>query len=144
MLSRVWVERAGSESAVFGGARPWSDLVDMPIDTVYMSMDMPCHATLCYAWLLLSLTLSLSLSSFLFVSFPSPPLRSHTRPPCSSILLISSRDFFVPSSSPSNVTVPSLSLLYSVTLFLLLGIFLLASDNGFRAGDDTDVLVDVR
>lgn len=49
MLSRVWVERAGSESAVFGGARSLSDLVDMPIDTVYMSMDMPCHATLCYA-----------------------------------------------------------------------------------------------
>lgn len=47
MLSRVWVERAGSESAVFGGARPLSDLVDMPIDTVYMSMDMLCHATLC-------------------------------------------------------------------------------------------------
>lgn len=47
MLSRVWVERAGSESVVFGDARPLSDLVDMPIDTVYMSMDMLCHATLC-------------------------------------------------------------------------------------------------
>lgn len=49
MLPRVWVERAGSASALLGGARQPSDLVDMPIDTVYMSMDMPvsCHAKLC-------------------------------------------------------------------------------------------------
>lgn len=49
MLPRVWVERAGSESALLGRARPLSDLVDMPIDTVYMSMDMPCRAVLSYA-----------------------------------------------------------------------------------------------
>lgn len=73
MLSRVWVERAGSESAVLGGVRSLSDLVDMPIDTVYMSMDMPCHATLCYAcaWLLLSLSPPLHLSLSLFPLFLS-------------------------------------------------------------------------
>ena len=49
MLPPVWVERAGSESARLGRARPLSDLVDMPIDTVYMSMDMPCRSTLSYA-----------------------------------------------------------------------------------------------
>ena len=46
MLPPVWVERAGSESARLGRPRPLSDLVDMPIDTVYMSMDMSCRATL--------------------------------------------------------------------------------------------------
>lgn len=51
MLPRVWVERAGSESAALGGARPRSALVDMPIDTVYMSMDMPCRTMLNYALL---------------------------------------------------------------------------------------------
>lgn len=94
-----------------------SDLVDMPIDTVYMSMDMPCHATLCYAcaWLLLSLSPSLSLSlspsvsSLHLVLFTSSP-RPRIPPPCSSILLISSRDFFVPSFPPSHVISPSLSL----------------------------------
>lgn len=79
MLSRVWVERAGSESAVFGGARPLSDLVDMPIDTVYMSMDMPCHATLCYACACSPLSLPLhfappfpTLSFFLSLRLVSP------------------------------------------------------------------------
>lgn len=73
MLSRVWVERAGSESAVFGGARPLSDLVDMPIDTVYMSMDMlvPCYAMLC-----LCLVASLSLSPSFSRSLPPPPALS--------------------------------------------------------------------
>lgn len=89
MLSRVWVERAGSESAVLGGSRPLSDLVDMPIDTVYMSMDMPCHATLCYA-VPGYLSLSLLLSPSLF--FPSLPHHSVlirgllVLPSCSSLL----------------------------------------------------------
>lgn len=56
MLSRVWVERAGSESAVFGGARPLSDLVDMPIDTCICLWI--CCAMLRYAcaWLPFSLS----------------------------------------------------------------------------------------
>lgn len=58
MLPPVWVERAGSESACLGRARPLSDLVDMPIDTVYMSMDMPCRGT---AKAMLSLSLSFCL-----------------------------------------------------------------------------------
>jgi len=122
MLSRVWVERAGSESAVFGGARPLSDLVDMPIDTVYMSYGyaVPCYAMLCLCLLAslfllspspfprpsltnsLSLSLSLSLPPRILV-LPS----SCVWPPCSSILLISPRDFFVPSFPPSHVISPS-------------------------------------
>lgn len=75
MLSRVWVERAGSESAVFGGARPLSDLVDMPIDTVYMSYGyaVPCYAMLCLCLVTSLPSLSfppllLSLSLFVFLS----------------------------------------------------------------------------
>ena len=49
MLPWVWVERAEPESRAFGKSRVSSDLVDMPIDTVYMSMDMPCHAMPRYA-----------------------------------------------------------------------------------------------
>lgn len=120
MLSRVWVERAGSESAVFGGARPLSDLVDMPIDTVYMSMDMPCHATLCYACAFslspppslsfplspLSLSLSLSSPPHLFVL-----IRGFLVPPsCSSLLVTSLSPLFL---FPRNF--PSLSLFRSVT-----------------------------
>lgn len=41
MLLRGWVERAEPESGAFGRLRLRSALVDMPIDTVYMSMDMP-------------------------------------------------------------------------------------------------------
>lgn len=102
MLSRVWVERAGSESVVFGGARPLSDLVDMPIDTVYMSMDMPCHATLCYACASSPLSLSLSLPSslprspaalFLSFSLAASSLSGLIRsllvlPSCSSLLAL--------------------------------------------------------
>lgn len=66
MLPPVWVERAGSESACLGRARPLSDLVDMPIDTVYMSMDMPCRGT---AKAMLSLSAIPLLSSCLL--FPS-------------------------------------------------------------------------
>lgn len=139
MLSRVWVERAGSESAVFGGARPLSDLVDMPIDTVYMSMDMLCHATLCLCPLVPSLSLS---------PFASSSLRPHTWPPCSSILLISPRvtlGFFVPSFSPSHVISPA-----SLRLSLVLNFFLLRDrpsrfhPRHTRAGDGAGVLVGER
>lgn len=153
MLSRVWVERAGSESAVFGGARPLSDLVDMPIDTVYMSMDMLCHATLC-----LCLVASLSsLPPSLFPTrilplcpspFVSSTLRPHMWPPCSSILLISPRvtlGFFVPSFSPSHVISPASLRLSSVLNFFLL----LRRPSRFRqrlsrAADDIYVLVGER
>lgn len=104
MLSRVWVERAGSESAVFGGARPLSDLVDMPIDTVYMSMDMPCHATLCYAC-------AFSLSPPPSLSFPLSPLSlslSLSSPPHLFVLI---RGFLVPPSC-SSLLVTSLSPLF--------------------------------
>lgn len=87
MLPRVWVERAGSKSALFGRARPGSVLVDMPIDTVYMSMDMPpCRATL------------RSLASC-----PTPRVTSHypRRSPFSSIV----RSFFIyTGTSPYNAS----------------------------------------
>lgn len=77
MLPPVWVERAGSESARLGRARPLSDLVDMPIDTVYMSMDMPCRSTLSYAskldYSLLS-SVFYSLASRNWPPFPPFPL----------------------------------------------------------------------
>jgi len=116
MLSRVWVERAGSESAVFGGARPLSDLVDMPIDTVYMSYGyaVPCYAMLCLCLLaslfllspsptpsLLTLARSLSLSLSLSVSPPSHPrssilMRGLLVPPsCSSLLVTSLSPLFL-------------------------------------------------
>lgn len=120
MLSRVWVERAGSESAVFGGARPLSDLVDMPIDTCICLWI--CCAMLRYACAWLPFSLSL---------FPSRPLSLSLSlrlltcgPPCSSILLISPQvtlGFFVPSFSPSHVISPaSLRLAFVLNFFLLL------------------------